>query len=123
MTTAVNCASQASQPHQTENAFAPEENTLTLTFNALHALTTVPSVQVKPTAVSVTVLSSFKTQNVLPDAISDTSFQVLFVRNVKKVVHIVKDQEHALSVKLEDMLTTDCAMSTVHSDQLLKPPT
>jgi hypothetical protein len=95
----------------------------TLNFNAFHASTTVPSVQVKPTAPSVLLDSSFKIPSVSPDAMSDTSFQELSVKSVKMVAHIVIELDHVLSVRLEDMPTTDCAMSTAHLDLLLKSPT
>lgn len=45
------------------------------------------------------------------------------MKNVKKVVLIVIEPDHALFVKLEDMLSMDCAMLTVHQDLLLKSPT
>ena len=93
------------------------------TFNALTALTTVLSVQARPTAAFALLPSSSKTTSVSPDATSDTTFQVLFVKNVKMDAHIVKEPEPALFVKLEDMPTMDCAMSTAHQDQLPKSPT
>jgi hypothetical protein len=104
MTTAASCVFQVSQPLQTVNASAPEENTSTPTFNVSHASTTVLSAQVKLTAVFAQLDCSSKKPNVLQDAISDSSFQVL-------------------SVKLEDMLTMDCVMLTAHLAPLLKPPT
>jgi hypothetical protein len=123
MTTAASCVFQVSQPLQTENASAPEENTSTPTFNASHASTTAQSAQVKLTAVFAQLDCSFKKPNVFQDAISDSSSQVLSVKNVKMVALIVKELVPALSVKLEDMLTMDCAMLTAHLAPLLKPPT
>ena len=123
MTTAASSAFQVSQPLQTANASVPEENTSTPTFNVSHVSTTVLSAQVKITAVFAQLDFSSKKPNVLQDAISDSSFQVLFVKNAKMVALIVKELVPALSVKLEDMPTMDCAMLTAHLAPLLKPPT
>lgn len=109
MTTVVTCAFQVSQPLQTVNVFVPEENTSTPTSNAFHVSTTVLFVQAIRTAVFAPLDCSSKKLNVLPDATLDSLFQVLFVKNVKMVARIVKEQEPALFVKLEDTLTTDCA--------------
>lgn len=96
---------------------------LTLNSNAFHVSTTVPFAQVKPTAPSVPLDTSFKIPSVSPDAMSDTSFQELSVKSVKMVAHIVIELDHVLFVRLEDMLITDCAMLTAHLDLLLKSPT
>ena len=95
----------------------------TLTFNVFHALTTVLYAQVRLTAVFVQVDCSSKKSSVLQDAILDSLFQVLFVKNVKMVALIVKELVLVLSVKLEDMLTMDCAMLTAQLAPLLKSPT
>lgn len=114
---------QDSPQDQTENVFVPEENMLTATSNVSHVSTTVLFAQVKPTVLYVLVDISYKTKNVSPDATLDITFQELSVKNVKKDVLTVTEPDHALSVKLEDMPTTDYAMSTVHQDLLLKSPT
>lgn len=64
--------------------------------------------------------SSFKIQNVLPDAISDSLSQVLSAKDAKMVALIVKELELVLFVKQVDFHTTDCAMLTAQLDQLLK---
>ncbi len=116
-------ASQVSQPTQMVNVFVLEENTLTATSNVSHVLATVQSVQVKPTVLFVTQDISYKTQNVSQDVMSDTTSQVLFVKNVKMAALTVKDPVLVSFVKPEDMPTTDCAMSTAQLVQLLKSPT
>jgi hypothetical protein len=95
----------------------------TETFNVSHVSTTVPFVQVKLNVLSVTVDSSSKTQNVLPDATSDSTFQVSSAKDVKMAAHIVKEPELVLCVRLGDLPTTDCAMSTAQLDQSPKSPT
>ena len=123
MTTHAKLVYQVSPLDQTENVFVPEENMSTATSNVFHVSTTVLSAQVKLTALCVVVDISYKTKNVSPDVTSDTTFQVLSVKNVKMVVLTVIELDHVSFVKLEDLLTMDYAMSTVHQDQLLKSPT
>ena len=105
------------------NVFVLEENMSTPTSNVSPVSTIVAFVPVKLTVLSVPVDSSFKMENVLPDATSDTSFQELFVKSVKTDALTVKEPEPVSFVKPEDMPTTDCAMSTAHQDQLLNSPT
>jgi len=114
---------QDSPQDQTENVSVPEENMLTAIFNVSHVSTTVLFAQVKPTVLYVLVDISYKTKNVSPDATLDITFQELSVKNAKTVALTATEPDHALFVKLEDMLTTDYAMSTVHQDLLLKSPT
>lgn len=123
MTTHVKLAYQDSLQDQTENVFVPEENMLIAISNVSHVSTTVPFVQVKPTVLYVPVDISYKTKNVSPDATSDITFQESYVKNVKTVVLTATEPDHASFVKLEDMLSTDYVISTVHQDQLLKLPT
>lgn len=123
MTTHVKLAYQDSLQDQTENVFVPEENMSIATSNVFHVLTTVLSAQVKLTVLCVTVDISYKTKNVSPDVTLDTTFQESSVKNVKMAVLTVIEPDHASYVKLEDMLTMDCVMSTVHQDLLLKSPT
>lgn len=123
MTTHVKLAYQDSLQDQTENVFVPEENMLIVISNVSNVSTTVPFVQVKLTVLYVPVDISYKTKNVSPDATSDITFQESSVKNVKTVVLTATEPGHASFVKLEDMLSTDYVMSTVHQDQLLKLPT
>lgn len=119
----MNNASQVSQPLQTENAFAPEEDTSTATSNVSHVSETVPFVQVKPTVLCATLDCSFKTQDVLPDATSDSTSQASFVKNVKMDALTAKELELVWFVKLADSPTTDCVMSTAQLALLPNPPT
>lgn len=123
MKTHVKLVYQDSPQDQTENVSVPEENMLTAISNVFHVSTTVPSVQVKPTVLYVPVDISYKIKNVSLDATSDITFQESSVKNVKTVVLTATEPDHASFVKLEDMLSTDYVMSTVHQDQLLKLPT
>lgn len=123
MITHVKLAYQDSPQDQTENVSVPEENMLTAISNVSHVSTTVLYVQAKPTVLYVLGDISCKIKNVSQDATSDIIFQVSSVKNVKMVVLIVTEPDHASFVKLEDMPSTDCVMSTVHQDQLLKSPT
>lgn len=123
MTTHVKLAYQDSLQDQTENVFVPEENMLIVISNVSNVSTTVPFVQVKLTVLYVPVDISYKIKNVSLDATSDITFQESSVKNVKTVVLTATEPGHASFVKLEDMLSTDYVMSTVHQDQLLKLPT
>ena len=87
-----------------------EGNTLMLIFNVLLVLIIVPFVQVKLTVLFVIQDISYKILSVLLDATLDIIFQVLYAKNVKMAAPIVKELEHALFVKQEDILIMDYVM-------------
>ena len=101
----------------------PEEDTSTATCNVCHASETVLFAQVKPIVLCVTMDCSSKTQDVSPDATSDSTFQVSSVKNAKTDALTVKELELVWFVKLADSLTTDYATLTAQLALLPNPPT
>jgi hypothetical protein len=103
-----------------DNVFAQEENMLIPIFNVFHVSITAQYVEEKTIVLFVMLVISFKIENVLLDATSVTTFQELYVKNVKMDVLTVKEPELVLFVKLVDLPTTDYAMSIAQPDLLPK---
>ena len=103
-----------------DNVSVPEATLLIQICNVFNVLITVAFAQEKTHVLFVLIDSSSKMENVLPDVMSDSIFLDLFVKNAKMVALIVKEPDHVLSAKPEDILSMDYAILTALADQL--PP-
>ena len=100
------------------NVFVQEEIILTKNSNVLIVSEIVLYVQVKKFVLFVTQDSIFKMEFALEDATLVSIFPELSVKNAKKDVNSVKEQEHAQYVNQEDIHLMDYAILIVLKDLL-----